>query len=138
MNNPFILFNIVKEKIMTATIRSITFDCANPLKLAHFWAGVIGSTVADDSDDEDALVPSPDGHSPRMLFIKVPEGKAAKNRIHFDLIPATTMAEEVERLLALGAQRAEGFDGADIKWTVLQDPEGNEFCVEHNPNEPRG
>ena len=59
-----------------------------------------------------------------------------KNRIHFDLTPEDTMATEVERLLALGARRAEAF--RDITgWTVLEDPEGNEFCVERGPGDRR-
>ena len=69
-----------------------------------------------------------------ILFMKVPEPKTVKNRMHLDLAPETTMEAEVERLVGAGAaelwtlQDPEGYDEPWI-WTVLQDPEGNEFCV---------
>jgi hypothetical protein len=66
---------------------------------------------------------------PTIVFIVVPEGKTVKNRLHIDVNPIdSTRPEEVERLLALGATRADIGQG-DVPWTVLHDPEGNEFCV---------
>jgi hypothetical protein len=71
-----------------------------------------------------------DGVSPDILFLKVPEAKAVKNRLHIDLRPDDQQAE-VERLLALGARRVEVGQSDDPRttWEVLADPEGNEFCV---------
>jgi hypothetical protein len=109
---------------MKSAIRSLTFDCANPTKQAEFWAAVLGYEVKG-VDEEGALVVDPTGKNPRLLFIIVPEGKTAKNRLHFDLTPDTTRKAEVERLLGLGATIYQEFD-----WTVMLDPEGNEFCVE--------
>jgi hypothetical protein len=72
----------------------------------------------------------------RVLFQKVPETKTVKNRIHFDLRPSRTRDEEVERLKRLGAIELEGFGGPEATWKVLQDPEGNEFCVLRGPEDP--
>ncbi|MGH3303705.1 MAG: VOC family protein [Streptosporangiaceae bacterium] len=63
-----------------------------------------------------------------MLFLRVPEGKAVKNRLHLDLRPKD-QAAEVARLEALGAQRVDVGQGPDVTWVVLADPDGNEFCV---------
>jgi hypothetical protein len=69
-----------------------------------------------------------DGVAPDILFLKVPEGKAVKNRLHLDLRPKD-QAAEVARLEALGAHRVDVGQGADATWVVLADPEGNEFDV---------
>ena len=113
-----------------ATIRSVTFDCAKPMRLSEFWAAALDYVVAEGSDDEGAAVKNPDGSGPRLLFIPVPEGKAVKNRVHFDLTPKDTKAAEVERLEKLGAKVIKAFQEPEGTWTVMQDPEGNEFCVE--------
>jgi catechol 2,3-dioxygenase-like lactoylglutathione lyase family enzyme len=114
---------------MTSKIRSLTFDCANPARQAEFWAAVLGYEVKD-VDEEGALVVDPSGQQSRLLFLIVPEGKTVKNRLHFDLTPETTREAEVQRLLGLGATVYQVFD-----WTVMQDPEGNEFCVEQGPGD---
>ena len=109
---------------MKSAIRSLTFDCANPTKQAEFWSAALGYKIAE-IDEEGALVVDPTGQNPRLLFLIVPEGKTAKNRIHFDLTPDTTREAEVKRLLELGATIYQEFS-----FTVMLDPEGNEFCVE--------
>ncbi|MGZ8571782.1 MAG: VOC family protein [Actinomycetota bacterium] len=120
---------------MPTKVYYVTFDCADPRRLAEFWATALSYVV--DAPNEDAgevelLDPSGDG--PPLLFMKVPETKTVKNRVHLDLIPESTIEAEVERLEAVGAralttlQDPEGYEGRHI-WTVLQDPEGNEFCV---------
>jgi hypothetical protein len=116
---------------MALAVHSVTFDCADPERLARFWSAALGSAPAEVSE-EAASVASPGGVGPRLLFLKVPEGKAAKNRVHLDLASAGAMDTEVERLVRLGARRLrlveeEGDFGL---FTVMQDPEGNEFCVE--------
>lgn len=117
---------------MPSLINSLTFDCANPAKQAEFWAGVLGYEVKD-VNEEEASVVDPSGKQPQLLFLVVPEGKSAKNRLHFDLQPDTTMEEEVERLTGMGATviKTFRFEGGGA-FTVMQDPEGNEFCVERS------
>ncbi len=113
---------------MKSAIHSLTFDCADPSKLVEFWSATLGY-ILDEADEEGAVIIDPKGEQPCLLFLKVPEGKAVKNRLHFDLTPDSTRAAEVERLIGLGARQIDRFDGETGHWTVLQDPEGNEFCV---------
>lgn len=114
---------------MASSVQSITFDCAKPRQLAEFWAAVLDGTLDEDSDDEGVAVLAPDKGMPELLFFVVPEGKSVKNRVHLDLRPADNMAAEVERLIALGAQKIETIHEGGGYWTVMHDPEGNEFCV---------
>jgi len=89
---------------MTSRLHNVTVDCADPVALAAFWAAVTGyeQGTEDDLDPvEDALLIAP-GDGPGILFQRVPEGKAAKNRLHFDLQPDRPRDEEVERLIGLG------------------------------------
>ena len=124
---------------MASSLHNITFDCADAHALAGFWAEVLGWNVYFDDDPEVVVAPSfpPLGPLPKLLFIPVPEGKSAKNRLHLDLTPTDrTRDEEVERLVALGATVSEDHrtpDGAGWMW--LADPEGNEFCVERSDAE---
>ncbi|PWJ07003.1 glyoxalase [Streptomyces sp. NWU49] len=116
------------------TIRHITFDCTgDPYDLASFWSALLGKPLSDEDKpgDPEALVEDPDG-GPGLLFVRVEEGKTAKNRLHFDLRPTDrTRAEEVARALALGARHLADRTRPDgTGWVVLADPEGNEFCVE--------
>jgi predicted enzyme related to lactoylglutathione lyase len=114
---------------MVSRFSELCVDCHDPRRLAAFWAQVLGWNIDDDDDDE-IEVANPDGSVPTLLFITVPEGKAVKNRLHID-VTATDRSqdEEVERLLGLGATRADVGQGPDVTWVVLADPEGNEFCV---------
>ena len=124
---------------MVSVYRTITVDCASAAALADFWAQVLGWCVFSDDDPEVLVAPSfpADGPSPRMLFIPVPEGKTAKNRIHLDLAPTDcTRDAEVERLLGLGATLVEDHRNDDgTGWVYLADPEGNEFCIERSDAE---
>ena len=117
---------------MPSKIHSITFDCTEPVRLAQFWMAALGYVVEPGSevDAEGAALVDPSGHSPRLLFNPVPEGKVVKNRVHLDLVPPDSMNAETERLVALGARKVHVFHEAYGTWTVMQDPEGNEFCVE--------
>lgn len=115
---------------MAAVIKSVTFDCADALVLARFWAAALGTDVDEDATAGRAYVEAPGWGGPNMWFIRVPDPpRAAKNRMHFDLRSPSTLRAEVDRLTALGAAVAERFDGH----TVLTDPEGNVFCVELGP-----
>jgi hypothetical protein len=67
---------------------------------------------------------------PMLVFVPVPDAKSVKNRVHIDVNPAgADQAEELERLLGLGATRVDVGQSADVPWVVLADPEGNEFCL---------
>ncbi|MFI9379990.1 VOC family protein [Kutzneria sp. NPDC052558] len=117
-----------------------TIDCADPARLAHFWSAVLGySTVqSGTSTDGTAFVeigPADwdTARGPAVLFEQVhslPE-KTAKNRVHLDVeAPPGRFRIEVDRVLSLGAAHADiGQHEADLPWTVLTDPEGNEFCI---------
>ncbi len=124
---------------MASEFRNITVDCADAHALAYFWAQVLGWNVFFDDDPEVFVAPAfpRGGAGPSMLFIPVPEGKTAKNRMHVDLLPTDrTRDEEVERLVALGATRVEDHRTSEgLGWVYLADPEGNEFCVERSPAE---
>jgi hypothetical protein len=111
---------------MVSFIKSATFDCHEPLKVAAFWAEALGSNVDEDSTPDRAWVEPAGWGGPSLWFVRVPEGKTAKNRQHFDLRPVGDPAEEVRRLLGLGATVLR--DDGDL--VVMTDPEGNEFCVE--------
>ncbi|MFH8257419.1 VOC family protein [Streptomyces roseolus] len=124
---------------MSSLVRHVTIDCADPYALATFWAEVLDGALADDDNpgDPEALVESA-GAS--LLFIRVPEGKTVKNRVHLDLQPQDrSRDEEVERLLALGAKLVGDHRRADgTGWATMTDPEGNEFCVERSKAERAG
>jgi catechol 2,3-dioxygenase-like lactoylglutathione lyase family enzyme len=110
----------------------VCFDSTDPRRAAGFWEQALGWRRTYDTDDEVVLEPpegSPeDGVSPDILFLRVPEGKTVKNRLHLDLRPLD-QATEVARLLALGATHADVGQPADSSFTVLRDPDGNELCV---------
>lgn len=113
-------------------IQCLAVDSTDPAGLAAFWRDALGWRITYDSPDQVALEPpegSPeDGVSPDLLFLRVPETKARKNRLHLDLRPVD-QAAEVTRLEALGARRVSVGQGEDATWVVLADPGGNEFCV---------
>ena len=112
---------------MACRFSELIVDARDPGAQARFWAQALGWRF--DGDDKlPALIP-PDPAIPLIVFVPVPDGKSVKNRLHIDVSPTDrTRDEEVERLLALGATRADIGQG-DVDWTVLRDPEGNEFCV---------
>jgi hypothetical protein len=107
-------------------IKTVTFDCADALLLARFWAAALGTDVDDESTRDRAYVEAPGWGGPNMWFVRVPEPKTAKNRMHFDLRADGPVESEVSRLVSLGATVLR--PGPDL--TVMRDPEGNEFCVE--------
>jgi predicted enzyme related to lactoylglutathione lyase len=110
----------------------LCIDTGDPARLAAFWQAALGWRKTHERDDEVVLEPpagSPeDGVVPDLLFLRVPEEKAGKNRLHLDLRPAD-QAAEVARLEALGARRSDVGQGPDVSWVVMADPDGNEFCI---------
>ncbi|MFJ4677824.1 MULTISPECIES: VOC family protein [unclassified Kitasatospora] len=134
----------------------VTFDCAEPARVARFWCEVLGyeshPPKGFDSWEryEDSLPPAergswsactdPTGVGPRLYFQRVPEGKTVKNRVHLDVRVGTgllgeerlaALEAECTRLLPLGAVRVRLlYDGGDDSCIVMQDVEGNEFCID--------
>jgi hypothetical protein len=115
-----------EEHDMPLEWEQVIIDAREPIALGRWWAEALGWAVVDESGDEIEIRPAPD-RLPGLLFVRVSEAKSAKNRLHPDFRPHDRDAE-VERLLALGATRADVGQGAE-SWVVLADPEGNEFCV---------
>jgi catechol 2,3-dioxygenase-like lactoylglutathione lyase family enzyme len=144
-----------------ATAFQVTFDCADPDRVARFWAAALGYRLQDPPDGFDSwdaflaaqglpesqwnsasAVVDPDGHGPRLYFQRVPEGKVVKNRVHLDLNVSggrdrplderlDRIRSEQARLIAEGAReiRPLGEENGEW-WTVMQDVEGNEFCLQ--------
>jgi hypothetical protein len=125
-----------------ATVRQVqvTFDCAEPSRVAAFWADMLGYDVVG-TDDAWAAAADPAGAGPRLYFQRVPEGKVVKNRVHLDVRTATgligaerldALEAECARLVAAGATRVRLLpaDGEDESCIVMQDVEGNEFCLD--------
>jgi predicted enzyme related to lactoylglutathione lyase len=112
-------------------VANITVDCDDVGKVATFWSTVLGRPLDAGSSERFASIGTKDaGRSePAWYFPKVPEPKRAKNRVHLDL--TTPEPAAVEQLVALGATVVGEHEvpGGIHRWTVLQDPEGNEFCV---------
>jgi predicted enzyme related to lactoylglutathione lyase len=111
---------------MAAVIKSVSFDAADALALATFWAAVLGSDVDEDSTTAKAFVEAAGWGGPNIWFNQVPEPKTAKNRVHFDLRAPGAVQDEVARLERLGATVTARYSRS----VVMADPEGNEFCVE--------
>lgn len=144
---------------MATTTFQVTFDAADPRALGAFWCEVLGYVEQAPPDGfstwEEALaswgvpreqwdkayaIVDPEGRRPRIFLQKVPEPKTAKNRVHLDVNvgagapdPQARVARvraEVERVTALGATVQRELDEMGEFWVVLQDPEGNEFCLQ--------
>jgi hypothetical protein len=123
----------------------VTFDCAEPGRVARFWCEVLGyvmhPSMAELPVQEDSACVDPDGVGPRLYFQRVPEGKVVKNRVHLDVRVGTglvgderlaTLEAEGARLIELGASRLWLLpaDEENESCLVMQDIEGNEFCLD--------
>ncbi|SEF18175.1 VOC family protein [Jiangella alba] len=116
----------------------VTFDCAEPARVADFWCEVLGYVKPADQPD---VAVDPDGVGPRLYFQRVPEGKVVKNRVHLCVRVGTglvgderlaALEAECARLVPLGATRFQLLlaDGEEESCLVMQDIEGNEFCLD--------
>ncbi|MBB5933725.1 VOC family protein [Streptomyces zagrosensis] len=114
---------------MPISLHHIVIDAHDLPALARFWAEVLGWRIL--SEREREVVIGPDESAPvGICFMPVTERKAGKNRLHLDLTTAARDREaEIERVIALGARMADVGQSGNESWTVLVDPEGNEFCV---------
>lgn len=117
---------------MTSRFTELTVDCHAPERLAEFWCAVLDFEVIDRREgmvEIGSRVPTAEAirarqMPPTLVFLRVPEGKAVKNRMHHDVYG------DVERLRGLGARVvAEPDTAKGVAWHVMRDPEGNEFCV---------
>ena len=139
----------------------VSFDAADPPRLARFWVEALGYVeeppppgfetweafaashgLGPESVEQYAALVDPDQQGPRLFFQRVPEGKAAKNRVHLDVRAApglegeermAALEAEAEHLTSLGATRVRRFEpGEEMSngFLVMQDPEGNEFCLD--------
>jgi len=114
---------------MTARIGNIAFDCDDVLKIATFWSAALGRPLDKGSSEQFASIGGTDAarREPAWYFNKVPEPKRAKNRVHLDLVNPDPSA--VDGLTRLGATVIGDHKIPGQRWTVMQDPEGNEFCI---------
>ena len=138
----------------------VTFDCADPDRLADFWAGVLGykkqdppagydtwpaflaaQGVPEELWDTRSAIIDPEGRGSRIFFQRVPESKTVKNRVHLDVSVSGGLSVPIEerrarvdgavtRVVGLGATRVRGFDEGGECFVVMRDPEGNEFCLQ--------
>jgi hypothetical protein len=117
---------------MPARIANITFDCSDALRLGTFWSEALGRQLDHGGDTGFASIGRSDAERSvsAWFFEKVPESKVAKNRLHLDLVDPDPKA--VDRLTALGATIVAAHEFGTHRWTVMQDPEGNEFCISEN------
>jgi catechol 2,3-dioxygenase-like lactoylglutathione lyase family enzyme len=123
---------------MASRFSEVVVDCRDPRRLAEFWCGVLGYEIIDETPGGPVEIAGEEqtpeamrrgAVPPTIIFLVVPEPKTVKNRLHIDVRPVDrTTAAEVERIVALGARRVDIGQGEQA-WTVLADPEGNEFCV---------
>jgi predicted enzyme related to lactoylglutathione lyase len=114
---------------MALSLHHIVIDTHDLPALSRFWARVLGWEIL--SEREREIVIGPDESAPvGICFMPVTDPKTAKNRLHLDLTSGPEEREaEIERILALGARRVDVGQTGTESWTVLADPEGNEFCV---------
>jgi hypothetical protein len=147
----------MREVIVSYSVQ-VTFDSADPAELAKFWAAALGyveqrppagfeswqaflETIGRDDDGSASAVVDPEGKGPRLFFQLVPEGRKAKNRVHLDVnaggehgtppgVRRQRVEAEAERLTGIGATFRERFDRDGEYWVVLDDPEGNVFCLQ--------
>jgi catechol 2,3-dioxygenase-like lactoylglutathione lyase family enzyme len=123
---------------MASRFTEVVVDAHDPRRLAEFWVEVLGYRIVDEGDEGEIEIGSwePTAEAfreavqpPTIIFVRVPEDKTVKNRVHLDVSPIdTTQEAEVERIVALGARHVDVGQG-EQSWVVLADPEGNEFCV---------
>jgi hypothetical protein len=122
---------------MGIRLGNITIDCDDVMRVARFWSTAMERPLDDGASEWFASIGGKDADrtEPAWYFSKVPEQKSTKNRMHVDVFDASAGA--IDRLVELGATVLENheLEWADHRWTVLQDPEGNEFCVGAKPFE---
>jgi len=112
---------------MSSRLAQVAIDATDTETVAAFWCAVLGWDVLDREDGVISIGPTTGG--PGIDVLPVPEAKTVKNRLHLDLRADGDRGDELDRLLSLGARRVDVGQAPDVTWTVLADPEGNEFCL---------
>ncbi|MHA6781554.1 VOC family protein [Pseudonocardia saturnea] len=113
---------------MTSRIAALAVAAVDPEQIAAFWCAVLGWEITE--RDVEGIRIAPPGDGMPIDVLGVPDAKQVQNRLHLDVrADGSSTADELERLLALGARRVDVGQGPDVTWTVLADPEGNEFCL---------
>ena len=118
---------------MATSLTAIVVDCRDCLSQANWWARALGRRVSERNPNEYEVYDTSSGGI-RLYFMNVPEAKIVKNRLHVDIATDGSIEDEVARLVAAGGTLVEmRQDPASLPnpdtWAVMQDPEGNEFCV---------
>ncbi|HEX3461614.1 MAG TPA: VOC family protein [Acidimicrobiales bacterium] len=114
---------------MPSRLTNIVIDAQDPAVVADFWCSVLGWQIVEQSD-EGVSISAANGAWPVIDVLPVPEAKTVKNRLHLDLrADGVSTADELERLLSLGAIPVDVGQSTAVSWVVLADPEGNEFCL---------
>lgn len=119
------------------SLSAVTFDCADALRLAEFWAAALRWDVGPGATAAFASVGGPNrpNGAPALLFFAVDEPKVAKNRNHVDL-HTSDLDSELARLVDLGAAVLWDKHEYNTRWYTLTDPEGNEFCLVQDDHAP--
>ncbi|MFJ5231439.1 VOC family protein [Kitasatospora sp. NPDC088391] len=127
--NEFCVLEPRPDRPGTGPVAAVVVDCADPRGMARFWGAATDWTVHEVSAER-AVLRSAREVGPYLEFVRVPEPKGGWNRMHLDVrpYPGDDHGAEADRLRALGATDP-AFDASAISWTVLADPEGNEFCL---------
>ena len=118
---------------MARSLLAVVVDCRDALSQAKWWAAALGHRVSERNPGEYEVSDRSSGATP-LYFMNVPEAKAGKNRVHIDITTDGALDDEVARLVAAGATLIEmrqdppTYANPDTL-AVMQDPEGNEFCV---------
>jgi predicted enzyme related to lactoylglutathione lyase len=112
---------------MSVSLANITFDASDAAQLAQFWSSVLELPMDEGASAYFASI-GMGARTPALLFIAVPEPPTSKNRVHIDL-DASDRNAEVQRVLSLGATKVGDHQEHGHTWTVLADPDGNQFCI---------
>jgi hypothetical protein len=114
---------------VTSSLAVVAIDAVNAKAVADFWCAVLGWDVLGEDEGVVSIGPA-EGGWPTIDVCSVPEGKTVKNRLHLDIrADGVGQADELKRLLDLGARFVDVGQERDASWVVLADPEGNEFCL---------
>jgi hypothetical protein len=125
---------------MAIKIACVTIDCGDALTVARFWSAAVGRPLDEGADsgfasigfaarrNRDGWAQVESAEEPTWVFARVPEPKAGKNRLHLDVV-ATDVEGEIARLVELGAKRVADHEEYGYTWTLMADPEGNEFDI---------
>lgn len=116
------------------TLLGISYDCADAAAVGEFWSRLLDRPLDEGATAEFASIGLGGGASAGTIwmFHRVPEGRAAKNRVHVDLV-SESLEKSIAQALEYGARRLGDFDEGGYQWTTLADPEGNEFDIVASP-----